>query len=273
MSVYSVRGNELKNVFATESITLESCRNLKGEVIYNLGEFVVMTYNVQWWSKINAIADVTDTIINTHNPDVIGFQEYKDKATYLNGFGFTDIQISNSKYATNLKCVASKHKLSEVTEKTFDVHGRETRSYQKMYINVGSKKICLINVHLDYIPQDTQISQAKELFELVQNEEYFIIMGDLNTFCKSVSDADYIDMMAQFDNAGYHLANCSEQYGFLNTWSDGVDETATDWWQTDNVITSGNIVINKVIVDKTKITAATGQNIDHLPLIARLTIN
>ena len=112
------------------------------------------------------------------------------------------------------------------------------------------------------------------VFNLVQNEPYFIITGDFNTVCKSVNDTEYTTIMKQFIDAGYHSANCSAQHGFLDTWTAGSTASGT-WYPCDHIITSANISMNTVIVDTTKIDVAeqTGQAIDHLPIVAYLTVN
>ena len=81
-------------------------------------------------------------------------------------------------------------------------------------------------------------------------------------------------MIKPFVDAGYNVANCTSDSGFIGTYTSGNTASST-FWPNDNIITSANLEIDNFIVDTSKIDVAeqTSQTIDHLPLIAYLTIN
>jgi len=273
MAIYDYTGAEQYNAYSKNGTALAQAYDINGNAL--LSDLVVMSYNVQWFSGINSNQSMQEAILNTYNADIIGLQELGASMpslgdTLLSGYPY--IQLGSQ---TNKTGFASKLALSNVSSANFTNQASETRGYQKAYFIAKGKTICWINTHLETSTYETvKVAQAQEIFNLVQNEEYFIITGDFNTVCKSVNDTEYTTIMKQFIDAGYHSANCSSQHGFLNTWT--ADSTVSGtWYPCDHIITSANIDIDTVTVDTTKITVAeqTGQSIDHLPIVAYLIIN
>jgi endonuclease/exonuclease/phosphatase family metal-dependent hydrolase len=279
MTVYDVSGNKVLAVYDIGGNTVDKIYDVSGNVASDL---VVMSYNVQRFGGVNSNVDIVDDIFMKYNPDIIGFQEYYttsqmdgvDLPTFLGRY-WRNLEIGDTKIANYTKAVASNLELTEPSTVYYTVYS-ESRSYQKMYVTVNGKRIAIFHTHLDYdnlgSPQTSKVKQMKELFDAVSQEEYFIAFGDVNTVCQSTADADYINMIKQFVDAGYNCANCSEQHGFYGTWTNGTTETNGLWEQNDNIITSANIDIRKVIIDRTKIDANTGGQIDHLPLVAYLSV-
>lgn len=282
MAFFDVYGNRVGGGVSISGDMVETGFDITGETIIVGESLVVMSYNVQWWTGMNANEEIVSSIFNKYNPDIAGFQEYVTTkslndisiGTYLQN-RWPYLELADTTTPNNTKAVCSHLELTDATTVYFPVYSM-SRSYQKMYVEYGGKKIALFHTHLDYdyqgSPTTPKCQQAKELFDAVSNEEYFILFGDLNTCCKSTADADYINMIKQFVDAGYHCANCSEQFGFFDTWTDGTTLTDGAWEQTDNIITSSNILMNKVVVDTTKLEANTGMTIDHFPIVAYLTI-
>ena len=273
MEIYDVNGSEVLTVYDFRGNTVENLFDATGN---NVSDLVVMSYNVQRFRGINSSADIVDGIFRKYKPDIIGFQEYQttstmdgvDIPTFLGRY-WEHLEIGDTKIMNYTKAVASNLELTDPSTVYYTAY-TESRSYQKMYVTIYGKRIAVFNTHLDISANKEK--QIKELFDAVSQEEYFIIIGDLNTVCKSTTDVDYIYMMKQFVDAGYHCANCSDQNGFHDTWTDGTTETNGSWEQTDNVITSANIDISKVVIDRAKIEANTGKTLDHLPLIAYLKV-
>lgn len=271
--IYDIDGNEVP--FAGGGYDING-NYIEGQIIPTGDDLTVMTYNVGWWGGSNREV-TTNLIFEKYSIDIMGIQEYASngidsKASYLAGKGFTYHYLSDATKAQNQKSVESKYQMSNVTEKTFDIYNTEKRSYQKMYFTLNGKQICFVNTHLDYTPKSTLYAQAAELLNAVKNEQYFILVGDLNTKASSNSSPDYINVIKPFVDLGFHTANFSARWGFLNTWTDGTTAEATNWWQTDHVITSSNIYIKNVIVDNTKLEHPTEYAIDHLPVFAELVV-
>lgn len=277
MAVYDIDGANTSTVYEVDGSTLTQAYDIDGEELLSNSNLVVMSYNVQWFSALNGNEEMQQGIIGEYNADIIGLQELTKTGT-IPSVGTTVLSDYPYKYIgtqSNRTGLASKRALSNVSSSLFSTQASEQRGYQKAYLTVGDKTICWVNTHLETSSyENVKVAQAAELFDLVENEEYFIITGDFNTVCKSVNDTEYTTIMKQFIDAGYNSANCSQQHGFLDTWTDGNTASGT-WYPCDHIITSANISIDEVIVDETKIgvAAQTGQTIDHLPIIAYLTIS
>lgn len=277
--IYDVFGNSLNIAYDIDGDELTHAYDIDGnDVLTSSTTLVVMSYNVQWFSGLNSNQTMQERILSTYKPDIIGMQEVSRNDSFpslANTLLSNDYPYMYLGGQSNKTGLASKTLLSNVSSSNFTSQSSETRGYQKAYFTFDEKTICWINTHLETSSAESvKVAQAEEVFDLVQNETYFIITGDFNTVCKSVNDTEYTTIMKQFIDAGYHSANCSAQHGFLDTWTSGSTASGT-WYPCDHVITSPNIEITNVIVDTDKIDIAeqTGQSIDHLPIIAYLTIN
>lgn len=245
-------------------------------------KFCVMSYNVQWFYGRNANTIMQNAILDKYNPDIIGLQEFRDNVsdipiwtTLFKNYSYTNYTTSGN---TNYKGLASKVPFGTVQAVAFATQGTETKGYSKTYLDIDGKSVCWVNAHVDN-DETVKVAQCHELFEVVQNETYFILTADMNTdYCFSTEDEEYTTIMKQFIDAGYHSANCSEQHGFLGTYcgaptipeyNDGVMRP------DDHIITSANITINSVFADATKAMPIflDTNNIDHFPLVAYITIN
>ena len=276
MSIYNVSGNNINIIYDISKNLLTKAYDQNGIQIFPSIDpsdynFKVMSFNNQAWTGGNAW-EYTGPIIADYDVDIIGMQESRVSAN-LSNLGYVYSAIGSQ---SNDNVVVSKYTLSSITEKKYDENRTDTagRSYQKMYFTFNGKTVALFNTHLETSGYEAyKVAQAHELFEAVQNEDYFIITGDFNTVCKSVNDTEYTTIMRQFVDAGYNVANCSPQWGFKDTWTDGKTVSGT-WYPCDHVMTSANIQISNVVVDTTKIAICEANDlvIDHLPIIAYLKI-
>lgn len=250
-------------------------------------ELTVMTFNVQNWTGLNADEELMNSIFRKYNPDVAGFQEYNTAKSlggvsvkdYLNDiWEFVEVGVPSSR--TYSKAVVSHRETSPIETVDFTQlnPNAERRSYHKTYIEVNGKKIAVFNTHLDVSASRStenvqyKVLQSRELCEIVAKEEYFILLGDFNTTCMGVYEDDYVNQLKPFVDAGFHLANCSE-FGFDITWY-ATSSKDGEKYPTDNIITSANITINDAVVDYQKAdNNPNGQILDHMPLIAYLTVN
>lgn len=276
MSVYEKNGNQISHVYDVSGTMLNQAYDIdRNPLLQNESNFTVMSYNVQWFSGLNSNKSMQESILAEYNADIIGLQELGSSMPSLGAELLSAYQHITLGSQYNKTGMASKYSLENVVSASFTHQDGETRGYQKAHFTALGKNICWVNTHLETSSHEAaKVAQAQEVFELVQDEPYFIITGDFNTVCKSVYDTEYNTIMKQFIDAGYNSANCSAQHGFIDTWTSGSTASGT-WYPCDHVITSANISINNVIADTTKIEVAaqTGQSIDHLPLIAYLTIN
>ena len=281
--IYDIFGNTLTAVYDIDGSQLPQAYDIEGNPLIDdppiTSDLVVMSYNVQWFTGLNSDKTMQQTILNTYNPDIIGFQEFQ--RDYLSNIPTLATELLSDDYPSlnmgnygNKNAIASKYQMSDFTTIPHTTQTMDGQSYSTANITFNGKQIMLLDAHLTTSTyESTKVEQAQEVFEALQGHEYFILTGDFNTVCKSVNDTEYTTIMKQFVDAGYNVANCSAQHGFIDTWTGG--KTLQDtWYPCDHIITSSNISINTVIADMLKVETSAGQQtIDHIPLIAYLTVN
>ncbi len=119
----------------------------------------------------------------------------------------------------------------------------------KAYTDIGGRRVCVISCQVhdkDRTDIDIRAAQYNELIRAVENEEFFIIMGSFNSFSG-------LRELGVFEDAGMNIAN----YG------DNIFATTSNKRPLDNIIVSGNIVIEEAY-------CITDVPEDHYPLIAKL---
>ena len=244
-------------------------------------DLTVMTFNNQGWTGINSDINLMNSIFEKYKPDIVGFQEYC--IGYSIGGVHTDDYVKSicpdlfvgpPDYEIVCNAIASKYELTEPTATSYASQAGNLRYYQKSYIFVNGIKIAVFNTHLEMTSNYSyKKAQTLEIVAVCAQEDNFILIGDFNTNVKSPEDAAYADFVKPFVDAGFNLANCSEKFGYMNTWTSGTTADHSSWCPADNIITSPNIRIDRAFVDRAKIEADTGKVIDHLPVVAYLTIH
>lgn len=283
MPIYNHNGTSISECYGIQGGSLSEAYNVDGTTVFTK-QFTVMTYNVQHFTGINGQQTMQQSIIDTYNADIIGMQEVTKNGTMptvgVNVLtNYPNKRMSNH---INYMCMVSKIPLSNVVISDFvnqdpeDMsRWNETRAYMMADIVVGGKTIKWVNTHLCFLTPEIKYLQMAEVFNLVKNEEYVIVTGDFNTSnYTSPSDAEYANMFAQFANAGFVMAN-HQPTSYTKTWTNSTNATSLDEFitPTDDIIVSSNIGIVDVVFDTTKLNYLNGQPIDHIPIIARLTIN
>lgn len=274
--MYDIDGNVLTSAFDISGMEIKA--------VHGISEMLrVMCYNIQRWSGNNALASIQDVAFG-NGAAIVGIQEWGNSITtsasiggksipdYLAGKGYSDLYVSS--LDVNHKAIASMIKMEDMSETRYS-QSHETRSYTKSYFTFGGKRIALFNTHLDYqVESSIKFLQAKELLAAVAQEESFILTGDLNTTVRSTSENEFVQIVKPFIDAGYNVANGGEPWGLLMTYYSGSTvEGSTQITPPDNIITSADIEIANVYLDTTKLTAGTGNVIDHIPLIADLIVH
>lgn len=279
MAVYDINGQPITSVYGVNGQSLTQAYDILGNELLEdqpvSDALTVMTYNVQWWSGLNSNVEMQETIIDRYSAQIIGLQELRTSMGTVGEQVLADYPYQVLGVQTNKTGMVSKINLTNTNAGVFATQASETRGWQSATFTYNGKQIFWLNTHLETSSYESvKVAQAQEVFSMVQGKEYFIITGDFNTVCKSVNDTEYTTIMKQFIDAGYHSANCSQQHGFINTWTSGSTLAGT-WYPCDHIITSANITIDSVTADTTKIDVAaqTGQSIDHILLIAEVTIS
>ena len=279
MAVYDRFGTDLKEcAFDVDASGLGDAFDVEGDDLFSASfSFVAMSYNVQWWHNTNSVPEYQQGLLTEYDPDVIGYQEFQmvDYSTIpdLAAATLSDYDYHMSPYG-NKNALASKEEMRDFTTYLHEVQTVNIYSYCVAWIVVNGKEIAIITSHLaESAFEDAKVAQAHEIYEFVRQFPRFILMGDFNTVCKSTSDTEYRTIMKQFVDAGFGVANCSAQHGFIDTWTDSQTKVGT-WYPCDHVITSPNITITDVVADESKIPLAQpmDRSIDHLPVIAYLTV-
>lgn len=284
--VYNITGQTVTPFLMSGTVT-SAAYNVSGFQVYpDSFQLTVMTFNEQGWSGINNQLAMQRQIFSTYSADIIGFQEFCSNGVIptIARNALTDypnIQLTNHK---NYNAMASKATLTDWTIADYQTQDQydidtwgETRTYMRGYLTMHGKRIAVFNTHLCVHNQAPRYAQAAELFALAQQEEYCIITGDFNSTEAplGVASSDYINEFKPFVDAGYHLANNSPEAGFTNTHSSAtyVPALADLTSALDSIIVSGNITIDSVVFDPTKLSYQNNQKFDHIPVIATLTVN
>lgn len=158
----------------------------------------------------------------------------------------------------NLVMASNTFEVRDITYGTLSGKYEENRrGYMKGYIDVNGVEIAVYNMHLGWNDNhgDVVVDSYYELIDLMNEDEYVIVAGDMN----GSSLAEY--MIA----AGYKAANRGD-FGSFNTTVNGAGYS-----YIDNIFVSPNIEIKNVSVGGH--TAIERGYSDHYPLTVYLKIN
>lgn len=283
--VYSIDGQLYITAFNMSGETPSYVYDINKNILLptELKPLNVMSYNVQWFEKINGQVAMQEKIINDNNPCIIGFQEFSKQKT-VPSVGQTvlvDYPYITFSNHMNYLAVVSKINLYNTTTADFvaqspydmEMYG-ETRAYIKTYFQFNGKEVCLINTHLAVATAPYIYAQMSEVFALAEQEEYVIITGDFNTGFASFYGDVYRNTFQQFVDAGYHLVNNSPDSGITKTYCGNTTATSLADFSSnpDSIIVSGNIGIQDRVFDTTKLQYLDGNPIDHIAVAATLLI-
>lgn len=294
--IYDSNGNALSAVYDKDGISLSKAYDKDGNVIFQQGDsntLTVMAYNVghfysEWHDAPTSTGDVfyqrNKGIFDKYHPvDFAGLSEWSNvigtvQASVLMDEFFTSYYPDYTPYPPSPNAAltsAFSVTPSSVALTRYQTQGNETRYYQKSYATFNGKTICCLLTHLDLV-SSARNAQFIELMNAVQNEEYFIITGDFNFTITQVGDSEYNNSIQIALNRGYHSAQNANSL-LMTCYSGETVAESANIYALDNIITSSNIDISNVRVDTTKLTdgicSQYGIIIDHLPLVADLTIN
>lgn len=271
MSIFDINGNQVTSLYDANGDSLSQAYDINGTSVFQNNKLTVMTFNVQRWGGINANTSIMNSIFSAYRPLVCGVQETGSNGT----LNYVGTQFQSGRAMTTLPnnpAFLFNTSYSDYEDAQYTTQGNETRGYQKCYITVNDKNIAVFNTHLE-TKGSAATAQMRELFELLQEETYFIALGDFNVECHSTQDAEYTNVVKQFIDAGYNLSNWTTETGFVDTWFNGSTVAGSTWvCPCDNVITSSNISIDNIYYDQRKIEAETELTIDHIPVVAYLTV-
>lgn len=273
--VYNLSGNAT-NAYDIAGNLIESPSGNRLRVAnYNVGGwFIGSGTNVPTDRKADYIA-LQKAILSAVNADVLCFQEFWDTfcadgttAESVIGEYYTSIGKTRTTSQWNGHAIATKgFPISGYRSYDFVNATTYAPSYEKAYITVGGKRICIVNCHLCTTAAGKKPEQSQEVFEALANEEYFICMGDYNVLLEQ-----YDTVIKQYIDAGYNSAQWTEKFGMFYTYY-ATNSTSGTIGVTDQIFTSPNIEITNVFTNDIKLNDGLNDKIDHIPLIAELIIH
>ncbi len=217
-----------------------------------------------------------------HDADLIGMQEFRD-IFYINNqdtedtsddvtmtalevlddyFGQVESYTSSTKNGTipmwmgMATPIGGRYQMKNITTGELCADTAYPRAYMKAYVTVNGHDIAIYSVHLQ--PSSVggweyrQLAYA-ELIELTKQDEYVIVMGDMN----AETGAEEYKAMVE---AGFTMANCGK-FGDIDTY----EYREVD--PIDNIFVTSNIEIVYAEAEPEKVGGS-----DHFPLSAYLVI-
>lgn len=191
----------------------------------------IMSFNVQnnykrpTDEKINGILD----IINRESPDIIGMQELtpylKEKLRReLTGYMFYGRpRLGGFPIADEYNTLIVKKYISVVETNTYSLGRRPDKVRSKNVLSafprictsvvcvIDSRKIKIVNTHLDHVFDRSKSYQLAVLYELLKDNEYpLLLMGDFNMYPGNESLKEFVKMLDLTDS-GHNLGKtCKE---------------------------------------------------------------
>lgn len=292
MAVFNKNGVQINNVYDGNGDSLQQCYDKYGNPLIGVNggtTLTVMQYNVgQWYtgsgnrmpdSMYDVYSEMHRKIIKANNPSIVAFEEYLNPV--ITGFSVSD--MIGDLLPNSIEAITSDNYHGKaIYTRDLAMTGQIQQSLPwgnllRTTVQVGGKTVNIIATHWSNTAE-TRAQTSEIVFELAESLGNVILFGDINTTCYSTEDQDYIDVMKRWVDAGYHCSNCSNEFGFYNTWFAGHNFETVDYESrgapNDCIITSPNIRINEVYLDRHKIPVceALGLRLDHAPMVASVTV-
>ena len=296
MSIYDINGQTISDAYDVDGQSLDYAYDVEGEEVFRKAplSLKLMTYNVgQWYlgnhdnvpSSLDAeYYALQNGMIQSQDADILFLEEYtlqfsktgrtalsllQQYYPYIHERGISNPSSSSGAYC----CLCSKYPISNYVHHNFaDGYGMY---YDTCTITIGNIEVFAVITHFYWVMNSeaataVRVAEAQQILNAISGKQYVILAGDFNTFdFFSTSSADYA-VMKVFLDAGYSIAN-GGAFGFLRTWTD--QTTATDMLCLDNIVVTPNITFDDVYTDTTKLTDSIVEKVDHIPLVAEVTIS
>lgn len=291
--IYDVNGNALNSAYDKNGSIISKVYNKHGEEIPltpDPFQMTVMAFNVgsfytEWHPAPVEAGDVflerNENIFDNYDLDFAGLSEWykyignNESATLMDEF-FHYWHPDYRPYEENDSAltIGASAEITETRLVKYTTQGSQTRYYLKAYINFHGRKICCVLTHMD-LTASARAGQFLELMNAMENEEYFIALGDFNFTITSVGDTEYNNSIQVALNKGFHSAQNANSL-LMTHYNGKTVASSSESYALDNIITSSNITINSVARDETKLTDGLCEQydiiIDHLPIVAELTV-
>lgn len=251
-----------------------------------LDTVAVMTYNVGEWydgtrtempaNMYQTFYDLQNEMMSKNFPSVFLAQEYyyqmypgaTNARTMFLEPHFKYIHTDSDTLLTLGKALGTNLPLVSTEMVNFTNPSGVAQKWQKAYIYINGKKVCIANVHLSQVSQTDILDEVDEIVAAIATEPYFIVAGDFNTRFNG-NDQIGAQVLSKFAAIGATPCNAGA-FGTFYTYR-GSEAIGTSNEANDNIFVSSGITIKNVYMDDTKIQANLPIQ-DHVPLIAYLTI-
>ena len=230
---------------------------------YNCGGWYIGTGGEVPMDKMTSILKTQKSIISRYNPDIMCIAEYheyftekyaSDGLVLSDYFDYTHYIDGQQTYVG--KCIASKNPMESYSSGIIYTGW----NYFKSYTYINGKKVCIINTHLPSVVEQEVIDSIPAILELISKEEYFILYADMNVDAMHKETDLYARTYGEFEKAGYKISN----NGKIGTYRSITGKYSS----IDDIITSPNINLKSIMVDKQKEENSDFTRLDHFPLIA-----
>ena len=288
MAVYDIDGTELTALRDNKSVNIRRAYDIDGNPVF-AKMLKVASYNVGGWydgtgtnvpdAKANAYLKMQNDTLENVNADIICLEEFW---TYFSGTTKAYNAILSNFYpyyhsanGSNQyfgRCICSKFPMSDYAQHSFA--NEANRYYDEVTVDVNGVQIHVFVTHLSgSSDRQVRIDQAKEIHDYIaaQGYERYIVFGDFNVSMVSPMSDYNVDVFGSFLEDGCELAN-GGTFGVLETYSR--NSIYDDNLAVDNIIISDAFTAQSTGIDLTKVTfqATNGDKIDHIPLIADISI-
>ena len=274
MSAFDKNGNAISSVYDSEGTLIGECYDKNANPILD-GKLSIMTYNVQWFTLLNADDVMQNRILNEYKPVLLGIQEFMTNRIPSVGMTILSPRYKNIVVGEqyNKTAIATNFKLSNVQYHDFEHIATYQYGFQSAVFKFKGRDVLWVNAHIETTEnEEVKLQQAAEIYDYVKDKAPFIITADFNTTCKNTQATEYTEIMKPFVDLGCSCANCTEQFGFTNTWFYYSVPTGGPDYPCDHIIASSDFVMTNVERDEIKLGYAEeyDMSIDHVALTCEL---
>ncbi len=159
-----------------------------------MSKLKIATYNINCFLYAKQVEEICQEIKEI-DPDIIALQEvdwHSRRSGPANqvklaaekcGYPYWYFGIANihPKYGGLYgHGILSKYPLLTSETRVFAFQPEEPRSFERHELDIDGKKLVLYNTHLCLGANENRLKQIKEIFDLMEKDEYAVLTGDLN---------------------------------------------------------------------------------------------
>ena len=274
--VYNDVGVEIATAYTTDGVALPASGFIIKVMEYNVGQWYTGNHVYVPVEKYDSYRNLQEGMISNADADIAFLCEYstdfnvghsaksmlEDYFPYI--IEYTKPYVDGQNINGWQFAICSKYPLS-----SFEYHkyaNNQTPYYASCGMVVNGVPIRLVITHLDWDQAELRAEETSILLDYLDQFPNFILAGDFNILASSTATTDFKNVIQPMLDKGYQVANANGDR-FLPTYNNGWDG------YLDNIVASDNMSLSNVYVDQTKKNDAIDDKIDHMPLLATITVN